>query len=114
MILNRPQNSKPTEEAVGWGPQFPVYRQFTPNIKVEESEEDWNSNRQRNKKEGQLERNDYPPSPQYSPSYDFPGRLSHHYKMEKDRSERLEFLNEKCNLDYYSDSDSDHGYETLI
>ena len=69
-------------------------------------------------KEDQLERNYYPPSPKYSPSYDFPDSLSHHYKMEKDRRERLEFLNDKYDLDYYSDSDSNsdsnHEYETLI
>ena len=40
-----------------------------------------------------------PLSPQYSPSYDFPDRLSHHYQMEKDRNERFQFLNEKYNLD---------------
>ena len=64
-------------------------------------------------KEDKLEGNYYPSSPKYSPSYEFPDRLSHHYKMEKDRNERLEFLNEKYNLDYYSDSDSDSDSEQL-
>ena len=53
-----------------------------------------------------------------TPSYDFPDGLPHHYKMEKDRNERLGFLNDKYNLDYYSNSDSDfnskHEYETLV
>ena len=97
------------------GPQCPICTQATPNIKTEETEEDWNGNKQRNRKEDQLERNYYPQSLQYSPSYDFPDRLSHHYKMEKDRNERLGFLNKKYNIDYDSDSDSDseHEYKTL-
>ena len=118
LILNKPQNSKAAEEACGWGPQCAICTQSTPNIKAKDSEEDWNGDRERNRKEDQLERNYYPPSPQYSPSCDFPDRLSHHYKLEKDRNVRLEFLNEKFNLDYYSDSNSDsdfdHEYETLI
>ena len=69
-------------------------------------------------KTDQLERNYYPPSPQYSLSSDFPDKLSHYYKMEKDRNERLEFLSDKYNLDYDSDSHSDfnseHDYETLV
>ena len=64
-------------------------------------EEDWNGNRQRNRKEDQSERNYYPTSWQYSPSYDSPDILSNYYKMEKDRNERLEFLNDKYNLAYY-------------
>ena len=92
--------------------------QSTLNIKADDTGEDWNRVRQRIGKENQLERNYYTPSPQHSPSYDFPDRLPHHYKMEKDRNERLEFLNDKYNLDYYSDSGSDsdskHEYETLV
>ena len=64
MILNNPQNSKPVEETCGWGPQCPICTQSTPNIKAEDSEEDWNSNRQRKRKEDQSERNYYPPNPQ--------------------------------------------------
>ena len=56
----------------GWGPQCPICVQSASNLKAEDSEEeDWNGNRQETKKEDQLERNYYPPSPQYSPSYDF-------------------------------------------
>ena len=40
MILSKPQNSKPAEEACGWGPQCPICTQSTPNIKDEDSEED--------------------------------------------------------------------------
>ena len=112
LILNKLQNSKSVEEACG----CPICTQSTP--KAEDSEEDWDGERQRNRKEDQTERNYYPPSPQYFPSYSFPDRLSHHYKMEKDRNAGLEFLNDKYNLDYYSGSDSDsnskHEYETLV
>ena len=59
MILNKPQNSKPAEVECGWGPQCPVCTQATPNIKTEHTEEDWNGNRERNRKEDQLERNYY-------------------------------------------------------
>ena len=65
--------------------------QSAPNLK----EEDWNGDRQQTKKVDQLERNYYPQSPQYSPSHDFPDRLSHHYKTEEDKKETLEFLNDK-------------------
>ena len=88
-----------------------------PNLKAEDSkEEDWNGNREQTKKVDQLERNYYPPSPQYFPSYNFPHRLSHHYKMKESRKERLEFLKDEYNLDYYSDSNSvsEHEYETLV
>ena len=118
MVLNKlPQNSKPAEEMCGWGPQCPICAQSTPNLKAEDSKEEcWNGDRQGTKKEDQLKRTYCPPSPQYSPSYDFPDRLSHHNKMEKHRKERLEFLNDKHNLDYYSDSysNSEHNNETLI
>ena len=86
--------------------------QSAPNLKAEDSGgEDGNEDRKKEKKEDQLEGNYYPPSPQYSPPYDFPDRLSHHYKTKEERKERLEFLNDKYNLDYYSDSDSDSEYE---
>ena len=117
MVLNKlPQNSKPTEEVCGCGSQCPICTQSTQNLKEDSEEEDWNGNRQRTKKEDQLKGTHYPQSPQYAPPYDFPDRLSHHSKMEKYRTERLEFLNDKYNLDYYSDSDSDseHEYETLV
>ena len=120
MILNKPQNSKPEEEACGWGPQCPIctQSQSIPNINAEDSEEDWNGDRQGNRKENQFKKNYYSPRLQDSPSYDFPDRLSHHYKMEKDRNERLEFLDDKYNLHFYSDPNSDsssnHEYETLI
>ena len=94
-----PQNK--AEEMWRWGLHCPICAKSTPNSRAESSE-DWNSGRQ-----DQLQRNYYPQSPQYSPSYDTPDRFSEHYKTEEDRKERLKFLNYKCNLDYYSTSDSD-------
>ena len=61
-----------------------------------------------------------PQSPQYSPSNDILDRFSQHYKTEEDGKERLVFINDKYNLDYFSSSDSDseseseHKYKTLI
>ena len=73
----------------GWGPQSPVCMQSVPNLKAEDSkEEDGNEA----KKEDQLERNYYPPSQHYSPSYDFPDRLSHHLEIEEARKERYYIL----------------------
>ena len=96
-----------------WGRHCLIYTESAPNPKAESSE-DCNGKRQ-----DQLQRNYYPQSPQYSPSYDITDRFSQHYKTE-DRKERLEFLNDKENLDYYSSSGSnseselEHEYETLI
>ena len=78
LILNKPQNSKTAEQECRWGPQCPVCTQASPNIKTEDTEEDWNSNRQRSKKEDQLERTTTPKPPVLPPSYDFPDRLSHY------------------------------------
>ena len=99
MVKKPPQNK--AEEMCRWGPHCPICVKSTPNPKAESSE-DLNGRRQ-----DQLERNYYPQSSQYSPSYDIPDRFSQHYKTEEDRKERLEFLNGKYNLDYHSSSDSD-------
>ena len=41
-------------------------------------------------------------------------RPSHHYKTEEERRERLELLNDRYNLDYYSECESEHEYETFV
>ena len=71
----------------------------------------------------------YPPSPQYKPAYEEdspimrdlplePTQGSHldYYKIEEERRQMLELLNEEFDLDYYSDSDSDVDcrYQTLV
>ena len=76
-----------------------------PNPKAESSK-DWNGERQ-----DQLQRNYYPPNPQYFPSYDITYRFSEHYKTEEGRMERSEFLNDKYNLGSYSSSESNSEYE---
>ena len=81
-----------------------------PNPKVESSDD----------KQDNLQRNYYPQSPLYSPSYDIPDRFSQQLKLEREWNKRMEQLNDKYNLDYYSSSESDseseleHKYETLI
>ena len=92
-----PQNK--AEEILRWGPHCPICTKSTPFTRAESSE-DWNGKRQ-----DQLQGNYYPQSPQYSPPYGIPDRFSEHYKTE-DWKERLIFLNDKYNLDYYSSSDS--------
>ena len=60
------------------------------------------------------------PKPQYSPSYEIPDRFSQQYKLENEWNARMEHLNDKYNLYYYSssesgsESESKHKYETLI
>ena len=114
VLCNSHQNNKSSKELCKWGPQCPICVQSTPNLKTEDSkEEDWNGDRQnakeeeKQKKEDQLKRNYYPPSPQCKWSYDFQDRQSHHYKTEEERRETLELLNVRYKLDYYSESDSE-------
>ena len=110
LILNIPEYQT-SRRSMWMETTMPHLHTIQPTHKTEDTEEHWNSERQGNRKEDQSERNFYPTSPQYCPSYDFPDRLSHPYKMEKDRNERLEFLNYIHNLDYYSDSDSESDSE---
>ena len=131
----------PSEELCRWGPQCPICAQSTPNLKTEDSdweEEDWNGDIQKAKEEekqkkgnklrrkligGQCTDNYYVPGPQYRLSYgENPLNIlngpSCHYKTkaEGEWRERLELLNNKYNLDYYSESDSEseHEYKTLV
>ena len=69
--------------------------------------EDWNSERQDNQ-----QRSYYPQSPWYSAAYGIPDRFSQQYKLEKEWNERMECLNNKYNLDYYSSSESDSESES--
>ena len=83
-------------------------------IKSVENTEDWNGEGQSNQ-----QRNYYPQGPQCSPSYDIPDRFTQQLKLEKEWNEKMEHLNDKYNLDYYSSSESDskpeleHEYETF-
>ena len=65
-----------------------------------------------------------PQNNQNSQLFDIPDRYAEQIKLRKEWEERIERLNEKYNLDYYSSSESDtnsepdyryeHKYETLI
>ena len=58
-----------------------------------------------------MKRNYYTLSPQYIPSYNVQDRQSCHYRTEEEGRERLELLNDRYNLDYYSESDSESEHE---
>ena len=112
-MVNKPPQSK-AEEMCGWGLYCPICTKST--LKPKEGSFrrlEWQETRH-------LQRNYYPQSPQYSPSYDILDRFSQQYKLEKEWNERMEHLNDKYNLHYYSSSDSyleselEHKYETLI
>ena len=129
----------PSEELCTWGPQCPVCVQSSPDPEPDDSDwedQDWDGDIQKAKREEKQRKEDklrrklaakqctdnyYPPSPQYRLSYEenplnIQGRSSHNYKTEQGRRERLELLNDKYNLDYYSESDSEseHEYITLV
>ena len=96
------------EEKHTWGPHCPI-------CKEEEDTEDWKSDRQESQ-----HRNHYPQIPQHPQTYDVPDRCSQQISLQKEWNEKMEHLNEKYHLDYYSSSKSDsdfepeHKYETLI
>ena len=77
--------------------------------------EDWNGDRQRNQP-----KNHPPQNAQHPQSYNVPGRYSEQIRLRREWNEKMEYLNEKYNLDYYSSSESnsdfepEHKYETLI
>ena len=65
-----------------------------------------------------------PQNTQHPQSFDVPDRYSKQIQLRRERQEKIEQLNEKYNLDYYSSLDSDskleseyryeHKYETFI
>ena len=65
-------------------------------------------------------RNHYPQNPQHPQTCDVPDRYSEQMRLRREWDEKMEHLNEKYNLDYYSSSESDsdfepeHKYDTLI
>ena len=108
MVFNKPQNDRRVEEKCTWGLHCPI-------CKKEEGTEDWNGDRQESQ-----QRNHYPQNPQHPQAYDIPDRLSQQIKLKKEWNEKMECLNEKYTLDYYSSSKSEsdfepeHKYKTLI
>ena len=95
LVLNTLQNNKPAEEECTWG-------LYCPFCAKEKDAEDWNGDRQEDQ-----QRTHYPQSPQHPQAYDIPDRFSQQIKLEKEWNEKMEHLNEKYNLDYYSSSESD-------
>ena len=93
-----------------WGPHYLIFIK-----KEEEGTEDWNGNRHKDQP-----RHHYPQNPQHPQSYDVPDKYTEQIRLRREWDEKMECLNEKYNLDYYSslESDSDfepeHKYETLI
>ena len=76
--------------------------------KKEEDAEDWNGDRQETECQ---QRNYYPQNLQHLQSYDIPDRYSQQINLQKEWNEKMEHLNEKYNLDYYSSSKSDSDFE---
>ena len=77
---------------------------------------DWNGDRQKDKP-----RNHHPQNTHHPQSYDVPDRYSEQIRLRREwEDKKMEHLNEKYGLDYYSSLESEydfeleHKYETLI
>ena len=110
MVLPKPQDNKPVEEKCTWEPHCSICKK-----EEQEGTEDWNGYRPENQ-----QRNHYPQNHQHPQTYDVPDRYSEQIRLRREWDEKMECLNEKYNLDYYSSSESnldfepEHKYETLI
>ena len=105
-------------EKCSWGLYCPICKN-----EEEHGEEDWNSNRQAEQLRNHCPQNTQHPqlqNTQHPQSFDVPDRYSEQIRLRREWEEKMEHLNEKYNLDYYSSSESDsdfepeHKYETLI
>ena len=111
LVLNKPQSNKTAEEECKWGMHCPICTKSAPN----QNSEDWNGERQ-----DIQQRNYYPQSSRFSPAYGISDRFSQQLRLEREWNEKMEQLNDKYNLDYFSSSESDfeseleHKCETLI
>ena len=80
----------------------------------EHGEEDWNSDRQTEQPRNQCPQNTQHPqsqNTQHLQSFDVPDRYSEQIRLRGELEEKMECLNEKYNLDYYSSSESDSDFE---
>ena len=70
-----------------------------PSTKKEEEEdtEDWNGNRQEDQS-----RHHHPQNLHHQQTYDVPDRYSEQIRLRREWDEKMEHLNAKLNLDYYS------------
>ena len=92
---------KQVVEKCTWGLHCPICIK-----EEEEGQEDWDGERQRD-----TSKNHHPQSPHHPQSYDVPDRYSEQIRLRREWDEKMEFLNEKYNLDYYSSSESDSDFE---
>ena len=109
---------KQVVDKCSWGLHFPICKN-----KQEHGVEDWDSDRQKEQPKSQYPENTQHPQSQNTPhlqSFDVPYRYSEQIRLRREWEEKMECLNEKYNLHYYSSSESDsnfeleHKYETLI
>ena len=110
--------SKQVVEKCTWGPHCPICKS-----EEEHGEKDWNGHRQKEQPRNQYPQNTQHPQSQniqHLQSFDVPDRYCEQIRLRREWEEKMECLNEKNNLDYYSSSDSDsnfepeHKYEMLI
>ena len=115
---------KQVAEKCLWGLHCPICKD------EEEHEEDWDGNRQneqtrmcpQNTKHPQPQNMQHPQSQniQHPQSFDVPDRYSEQIRLRREWEEKIECLNEKYNLYYYSSLESvsdfkpEYKYETLI
>ena len=125
-----PYNGEPKQavEGCSWGSHCPIHKN------EEEHKENWDADDLR-EQPGMHPQNMQQPQPQSaqclqpqnnqdSQSFDMHDRYAEQIKLRKEWDKRIERLNEKYNLDYYSSSESDpnsepdyryqHKYKTLI
>ena len=109
---------KQAAEKCSWGPHCPICKNG------EEYKEDWDSNRQREQPR-MCPQNTECPQPQntqHPQSFNVPDRYFEQIRLRREWEEKIEHLNEKYNLGYYSSSESDsnskpdleHKYETFV
>ena len=115
---------KQVAEKCSWGLHCPICKN------EEEHEEDWDGNRQKEQPrmcpqntqhpQSQNTQHPQPQNSQHPQSFDVPDRYYEQIRLRKDWEEKIESLNKKYNLDYYSSLESksdfelEHTYETLI
>ena len=105
MVLPK-QNNRSVEEKCAWGLHCPICKK-----EEKEGAEDWN---------GDQQRSHHPRNPQHPQTYDIPDQYSEQIRLSREWDEKMECLNDKYNLDYYSSSESnsnfglEHKYEILI
>ena len=103
---------------ITWRPHSPICKN-----EEEHGEKGWNSDRQKEQPRNQCPQytqHSQSQNTQHPQSFDVPERYSEQIRLRSEWEEKMECLNEKYNLDYYSSSEPDsyfeleHKYEMLI